>query len=255
MRDFRLLYVSGASGSGTTLLAQILAAAPQVVTVAGKHRTLSREKDPAFRLAKRINWTTRDLWDRHGDVSLYAQARQALPRLVQELLQYEQHAATTHLVIKRSSPFYRGDRYRPDMQDIVDLFPNSRILVIYRDPRAATYSSFRRGFAPNLHNMAVVCEEHLTLLSAQLQALDAGSYMAFRYETWMQHAQAVTRDVAAFAGLPEQVLLDATERKRLDSSKNDQWRNELSPEDAAFLDTFFNEKRTRRWGFLESVSQ
>ncbi|NOG51703.1 MAG: hypothetical protein HND48_21435 [Chloroflexi bacterium] len=128
MRDFRLLYVSGASGSGTTLLAQILAAAPQVVTVAGKHRTLSREKDPAFRLAKRINWTTRDLWDRHGDVSLYAQARQALPRLVQELLQYEQHAATTHLVIKRSSPFYRGDRYRPDMQDIVDLFPNSRIL-------------------------------------------------------------------------------------------------------------------------------
>lgn len=255
MRAFRLLFVSGASGSGTTLLAKILTASPHVVAVAGKHRTLARGQDPAFLLAKRINWTTRDLWDRHGDVKTYLQARQALPGMVQELLQYEQHASTTHVVIKRSAPFYKGDRYRPDMQDVVDLFPDTRILVIYRDPRAATYSSFRRGFALNLHNMAVICEENLTLLSAQLQALEPGMYKAFRYETWMRHARTVTRDIAAFAGLPEQLLVDAAERSNLDIGKNDQWRNELSEEDAAFLDTYFSDERVRRWDFLEKVSQ
>jgi len=256
MREYRLLFVSGASGSGTTLMSEILAESEKVMAVAGKHRTLSRAQDEsAFRLAKQVNRTTRDLWDREADVQTYLAAKNQLPGMVDELLKFDQYAETTHVIIKRSAPFYKGDRYRPDMLDMLELFPNLRILIVYRDPRAATYSCQRRGFALNLRNMAVICEEQLTFLSAQLETIDPALYKVVQYEKWMQHGAAVTGEIAEFAGIPKQTLVAAVQGSRLDGSKNNQWRVGLSDEDAHFLDEFFNEQRRRRWAFLEKACE
>ncbi|MBK8139375.1 MAG: sulfotransferase [Chloroflexi bacterium] len=256
MKDYRLLFVSGASGSGTTLMAEILTASENVMAVAGKHRTLSRAQDEdAFRLAKRVNRTTRELWDRQADVQTYMAAKNRLPGMIDELLQFKQHAGTTHVMIKRSAPFDKGDRYRPDMMDMLELFPNLRILIIYRDPRAATYSCQRRGFALNLRNMAIICEEQLTYLSAQLETIDPALYKVVQYEKWMQQGVTITEEIAEFAGIPKQALVEAVKGNRLDGGKNNQWRAGLTDEDAHFLDEFFSAQRRRRWAFLEKACE
>jgi hypothetical protein len=246
-----ILFLSGAEGSGTTMLARILSNAGQVMTISGKHHTITREADrEAFKLLKRFNRMTKFLWDRRGTVENHLQAKKKMVEVIKDFAALERYQHITHFLLKRSAPFYKGDRYRPDAADVLDLFPDVRMIMTYRDPRASTFSALRRGFAGNLREAAVVCEEQLTYISAQLATLSTAQYRVIPYEAFCASPEKFTPDLAAFCGFSTEALLKAIEQEQIDNTRNDLWQQSLTPGEMEFLDQFFNPRRIVQWKLL-----
>jgi hypothetical protein len=57
------------------------------------------------------------------------------------------------LVSFRHSP----QALRPLLQDVDEMVGNVQFVVMYRDPRASSYSTLRRGFDKDLRGLAVLC--------------------------------------------------------------------------------------------------
>jgi hypothetical protein len=165
-RAYRFTFITGASGSGATLLARILGMPGNAISFGGNYTSI-QEGDEGYPMIRAFNAATAQMWDRHADQAVYEAARQRAPRVLDELLSLPACAAKTHIIHKRSTPFFKGDRFRPDLADISRVFNEPRLLVVYRNPCASTYSSLRRGFAGNVRQMAIICQERLTHLAAQ----------------------------------------------------------------------------------------
>jgi hypothetical protein len=249
-----MLFLSGASGSGTTLLTRILSAPKAVLTIGGKHRTVPRDDADAYHLTDKFNQVTTALWDREGDYLKHAVAAGELREIVGRFLAFPQFSSVTHLLMKRSAPFHEGDRYRPDIRDLLDAFPDLKIVVTLRDPRAATYSTFRRDFVDNLRFAAVVCDEMLTYLAAQLGTLSRDSFRVVNYEDFCVRPHVYGRMLADFCGLSEDEVLAAIEVEKPDPTKNELWQTALSDEEQAFLNTYFSERRRHQWGLLTAAA-
>jgi hypothetical protein len=254
-RDYHFIFVVGAAGSGTTMLTRILSGPAQAVCLGGKYTTIPESDRRATRLARGFNLAITHLWDRKAPAERYNQARQVLPQLVDGLLAEEGYRQKSHVIYKRSAPFNPGDRHRPDLSDLFELFPNSRVVIIYRDPKASTYSSLRRGYAENLRASAVICEEQLTYLSAQLATLDSHCYAILNYEAFCERPEEVVGPLAALCQLPEGELLAAMRRENVSGGRNERWASELSQVDGEFLNGFFNERRLAQWPLLAATAR
>lgn len=227
-RAYRFLFVVGASGSGTTLLTRILSTPAGTVCLGGKYWTVSEADREAWQLMKLFNWVITILWDRRASLDDWRRARQALPTVLDAFLCQPAYAGHSHVIYKRSAPFNPGDQFRPDLSDLFALLPDVGVVAIYRDPCASTYSSWRREFMPDLHQMAVVCEEQLTYLSAQLASLPAASRFV----------------------LPLAALQAAVVEAQVAPAGHDKWRQELDPAGQQFLTQFFDARRRRQWPLL-----
>lgn len=65
-----------------------------------------------------------------------------------------------HFVLKRSFPArIPGDMVYPDLWDVLSLPGQTRVVVIYREPCAAVYSTFRRRFDTDLRRLAIMCAD------------------------------------------------------------------------------------------------
>jgi hypothetical protein len=170
--------------------------------------------------------------------------------VIDRLLSLHNYTHMSHVVYKRSAPFFPGDRYRPDLSDLLDAFADLRILVTYRDPRASAFSSFRRKFFENIKQCAVVCEEQLTYLSAQLATLAPHSYRVISYEGFCSQPQVWVERLAEFCGLPVHALLYSAERESIRPDTNDRWQEELDPSAKDFLIKFFDARRLSQWRLL-----
>jgi hypothetical protein len=250
----RFIFIIGASGSGTTMLSRMLSRPACCASLGGNYISLPTDNPVARALVDRFNALTQDLWDRHADASVVVAAKRELPTLHRELLALPEMRAVTHINYKRSAPFMLGDRHRPDLADLFDLFEDVRIIAAYRDPRASAASSLRRGFAPSLRQCAVITDEQLTYISAQLATLDADRYLALGYEHFCDAPHDWTARLAALTGLDEHALAQAMSEERIAPGRNDRWRQELAPDDAATLDEFFNARRRRQWPMLERTA-
>ena len=250
--DYRFTFIVGASGSGTTLLSRVLSSPAGTVCLGGMYWTVSQEHRQAWLLMKAFNQAITWLWDRHGTVENYHRARRLLPVIVQQFLSQPEYSDRKQIIYKRSAPFNYGDRFRPDISDLFTLFPKVRIVVIHRDPAASTYSSLRRKFAENLHQSAVITEEQLTYLSAQLATFPAGSFYILNYEAFCRQPLTEIEPLAAFCDLPLADLQQAIQREDIKSTENEKWRRELDPAGVEFLESFFDTRRRQQWPLLNS---
>ncbi|MCI0574960.1 MAG: sulfotransferase [Chloroflexi bacterium] len=252
-QEYRFIFIVGASGSGTTMLTRVLSGPPGVVCLGGQFTTIPATDETATLLARYFNKAITRLWDRKGPLALYQQSRQMLPHLVAALLEEEGYRNRSHVIYKRSAPFNPGDRNRPDLSDLFETFSDARIVVIYRDPRASTYSSMRRGFAENLRACAVICEEQLTYLSAQLATFDPGSYLVVNYEDFCARPEAWTGPLARFCGLAEEDIAQAIRQEGVKARTNERWQQELGTAEVEFLRQFFNSRRLTQWPLLSAA--
>jgi Sulfotransferase family len=240
----KFIFISGAEGSGTRLLRRILAAPSGCASHGHQIAKLPNHPDagPLFLAFEAAN---ERLWDLMLPPAAHERAGQDFSGAADAMMNSPAFADTTHFVFKRSSPFGGGDRHRPDLLDVVRL-PNSRMVIIYRDPCAATYSALRRGFDSDLGRLALRCAEHLTLLASQTRSIDPERLLVISYPRLCQSPETELPRLAQFCGLalepdtlPESLIRDADAR----------YRKELAPADADWLEHFF-EARISQWGSL-----
>ncbi len=257
-RHYQFIFVIGVEGSGTTMLTGILGKPARVVGLGGSWEatTIPRHDKEALLLRAKFNRATLKLWDRAASWAEHLEAKQSLARTIDRLLRMEKYAHATHVLYKRSAPFkkspgyYLRDRYRPDLSDLPEVFGDLRIIAIYREPRASTHSCFRRRFREELRQCAVISEEQLTYLSAQLASLDRSLYRIINYEKFCAAPQNVVRELSNFCGLPADELASGVEQREVAEGMNERWRRELAPADRDFLDGFFDDRRLAQWQFL-----
>ncbi len=147
------IFITGTTGSGTTMLSRVLSHHDTAVSLGGDHikvpPTPSRRVSTGFfrhehvevarLLLRRLHDASARMWDGHVSDEVYAKARGRVRDLIREIMDLEALRPMTHVFWKRTFPFIRGsDRHWPDLRDLEDVFPDARIVVIYRDPRAST---------------------------------------------------------------------------------------------------------------------
>jgi hypothetical protein len=251
---YRFVFVVGVSGSGSTMLTRILGGVPGAVALGG-HVKIPSVSIPdsdvvALDIVRRFNAATERLWDRQAVLPLRHGDGREMLELVEELRALDAYRNTSHVVYKRSFPFFEGDRYRPDLHDLFELFDDVRLVVIYRDPRASTTSSLRRQFGPHLRACAVVIEEQLTYIAAQLATLDPAHYIITAYEDLCANPVPIVRELARFCNLDEEAMVRRAHTEKVEVGRNDRWGSELSADEIAFLDRFFDARRRRQWSLL-----
>ncbi len=256
----RLIFIVGVEGSGTTMMAEFLGASSKVEVVLGNYVSVTDRKDFAAgempetaRQMKELHEATSVMWDRLADV---AETRAAAVRLTEALTVLsttEELSGTEYLVLKRSAPFFRGDRYRPDLLDVVDLMPGVKVLVMVRDPRASTFSALRRGFVENLRHGAIVCEEQLLLLSARIQSLDEGVVCLVAYEEFCRNPSTTLERVSSFVGLDTLEVGAALEGMDVRPAQNELWQTELDATGQMFLTDYFDNRRMAQLEVLRSA--
>jgi hypothetical protein len=251
---YRFVFVVGVSGSGSTMLTRILGGVPNAVALGGhvKIPSVSIPDDDfnAHNIVRRFNEATEHLWDRHAVLALRDAQGQKMRELIEQLRAMDAYRNTSHVVYKRSFPFFDGDRYRPDLNDLFEIFDDVRLVVTYRDPRASTASSLRRGFGPHVRACAVVIEEQLTYIAAQLATLDPARYIITAYEELCANPEPIVRQLARFCELDEEAMVHRAHTENVEVGRNDRWSSELSADEVAFLDRFFDAHRRRQWSLL-----
>jgi hypothetical protein len=244
-------FIIGASGSGTTMLSRILCS-PSAVIGIDDFKDVPVSDKVARSFVDKFKIITETLWDRTASTEDYRKAKSAFFQIVDDLFKLEFYKHADRLVHKRSAPFFWGDRFRPDISDIFDVFANPKVIVIYRDPSESTYSSLRRGFGTNLKHLAVICEDQLTYINSHLSILNENSYKVITYEDLCSHPIETITELAEFAQLDLEELKQATIKEEVTPTKMGRWRQALPPEDVNFLDAFFNERRLAQWSILSN---
>ena len=186
-----LAFLLGFPRSGTTLLGQVLGAHPEVVTL-DERETLAAPAGPYLvqpdgldRLAA-AGAAELDPWRR----AYWAEAFEAAPDLTGKLLVDKLPMNTLALPL------------------IARLFPDSRVMLMVRDPRDVVLSCFKQPFAPNRTNLEFLSLESaarfydaVMRLALDLErALDL-RMQRVRYEDLVGDFEGETRRLCRFLGL------------------------------------------------------
>jgi hypothetical protein len=248
----QFIFIVGASGSGTTMLLQILGTIEGTMTIGGNqdHIYLPNDEAPALELVCAFNSANMTAWDRYAPFDLQGEARRQMRRTLEELLSLPGYGSVSDVIFKRSAPFLLGDRYRPDLSDLLEIFPKTKVVAIYRDPRASTVSSLRRKFADHLRRCAIITEEQLTYLSSQLSTLPTSSYLIVRYESVCSRPDFYMQRIATFLEKSPSLLMAPAEREKIDAERIDRWKETLDSDSAQFLNQFFDDRRCQQWPLL-----
>lgn len=242
----RFIFIGGAEGSGTTLLRRILAA-PRCCASHGRDIAKLPDHPDALPLFQSFEQANQRLWDRHLSLAEHEQARQEFHRFASAMVGSPAFADCSHFIFKRSFPFGGGDTHRPDLFDAIAMPGDCRIVLIYRDPRAATYSALRRGFDTDLRRLAQRCADHLTWLAGQVAAIGRERVLIISYRRLCLTPAAELARLAGFCALP--LAVEALP-ELLQDETDTRYRRELSGSDLAWLDDFFGQRRIRQWSAL-----
>ena len=250
----KLIFIGGVEGSGTTVLLRLLSAPDGCASLGGNFQKLPNHPD-AKSLADSFMAANSRVWDRKLSFEEHEKSRQDWRTAMDCILTASSYAETVRFVFKRSFPFANPrDQYTPDLWDIFALFPDCRIVLIYRDPRAATYSAFRRKFDTDIRRLAVVCNEQLTWLAGQVRAIGLEQVRVISYARLCANPEAALERIACFCSIPFDQVIDAVRREGLRTNQDTRWMRELNPEDSNWLNQFFDGRRLRQWEILEASS-
>lgn len=236
------------------MLLRLLAAPRLCVSLGGNHVKLPRHPD-ARNLVQAFDAANRQVWDRKASFKEQAAGRVRWRETLDTILTSEAFVGRSHFFFHRSFPFAQPrDQYAPDLWDVVKLRPDAKIIVIYRDPCASSYSAFRRKFDPDLRRLAVICSEQLTWLAAQVQALGPQNIRRVSYQALCADPGAVLASLAEFCEVPPAEVTAAADAEGIVATTDTRWKRELDPEDAAWLEQYFDASRRRQWAVLANES-
>jgi hypothetical protein len=246
-----LIFIGGAEGSGTSMLRRLLAAPERCASVGPDFVQLPDRPDALALFSAFVNVTER-LWECTSSLDEHLEARYEWREAARELCWSPAFVGRTHLVVKRSFPFgVPHGRCCPDLWNVLDLFADARIVVLYREPCAAVYSTFRRGFDSDLRRLAVSCADHLTRLASQVRAIDPARVRIISYEALCEEPEATLEPLTAFCGIPFEPVLEAVCREQMTIGGDRRFASDLPQPDAAWLERFFDARRRRAWDVLE----
>ena len=164
-KNMNFIFIAGAEGSGTTLLLRILSAPTACASLGGNYLKIpptsgARHLVDEFRVGNAISW------DGRLSESERSEGQRKWHAAWNKIVASDAFSGVQHFLFKRSFPFGvpHGQR-SPVFRDITKLVDTAHFVVIYRDPRASTYSALRRGFDQDLRQLANICSEQLTLCS------------------------------------------------------------------------------------------
>jgi hypothetical protein len=239
-------FIVGCPRSGTGLLRNLLRSHPNLTAPYESHFIPGFYKaygDPhnereACRLAARIlnlRWVRR--WNPDLSPEAFADCR-SFREVVCRL--YENYAK------KEGKPRW-GDKtpqYVTEIPTLLRIFPDARIIHIYRDGRDVALSWLQRRFeARNVYTVARLWKVRVRAGRRDGEALPAGAYLELRYETLLEQPEQTMRRVCEFLGEPycDDVLrLNPIRRKAARPDKEPfragivtanagKWKNEMSP--------------------------
>jgi hypothetical protein len=229
-----------------------LLAAPDCCAAIGRDIAKMPDHPDAHALFAALEAMTKTLWDREQDLADRLRAQQEWAALGAAMAASPAFPGVTHLVLKRSYPF-GGFPYRfcPDITDLLDLPFEPRVLAIYRDPCAATYSALRRGFDTDLYRLAARCANFLAVLAGQMRAMAPEQCHFLSYAAFCAAPDQFLPPLARFCGLPEAPIRIAAQAEGLLGDADRRYAEELAPADVAWLEGFFNARRRAQWAILE----
>lgn len=282
-RNQALIFVTGASRSGTTVLSRVIGNAATVETLNELHffGELTQLADPPKPLAtesavQAVAMTlarhARDYWVEQATDQEWMTARRIVSNLDDTDLVPVNLFAMTMAEIVEQSPAARICEQTPRniyyARQILDAFPNARIVHVMRDPRAVLASQKARHKIRKLGGSNVPSSEVLRLwlnyhpfsmlrlwCSATRQALDLQAHERFRivrYEDLIAEPEATIKPLCEFLDLDytDEMLnvphwgsstVEHSESAGLSSAALDKWRTVLDGAEIAYC-----ERRTRR---------
>lgn len=262
--EVHINFVIGVQGSGTTMMSRLLGYPANAEVILGNHISIAGGRESMlvkyFRFRRRsgvggilddLEWSSATFWSRKASVKSAEKAKASFMKAVDRFKEVPKYAHVQNLIFKRSAPFYVGDSHRPDLLDILDMFPSAKILVMLRDPRASAYSALKRGFVNNIRYSAIICEEQLLLLDARLKAIDEKTCHIVNYKAFCNDPEIHIGKIAELFSMDEAELLKSVKKEGLVKNKNEAWRNKLSKEEVEFLDAYFDNRRMQQFSKLK----
>jgi hypothetical protein len=247
----RLIFIAGAEGSGTTLLRRLLAA-PECCACIGRDIAKMPDHPEAQPLLASFERISQLLWDRAQPMADRMRAQQDWARTGAALASSPAFADVSHFIVKRSYQFGGIPyRYCPDVCDLFDLPFETRIVAIYRDPCAATYSALRRGFDTDLYRLAARAANFLAVLAGQVRSVEPDRRHLLSYASLCAAPGHAFGPLARFCELPEAPIRAAAQAEGLLGDADRRYAEELPPNDIAWLEGYFNARRRAQWDILE----
>ena len=253
-KNVHFIFIAGAEGSGTTLMSRLLAAPKTAASLGGLY-VKTPQSEEAARLTEEFQSVNYLVWDRKASFAENREARRKWRAVWEHILGCAAFAGTTHFVFKRSFPFgIPRERYVPYLQDVDEMVGNVQFVVMYRDPRASSYSTLRRGFDKDLRGLAVLCSEQLTLLAAQTRTIPENRLKVVSYSKLCLAPADTIAPLLRRCDLDHEEVQRAIEREFPKPKVDDRYRRALGADQVAWLDEFFDERRCRHWAFLKAAA-
>jgi len=253
-KSVHFIFIAGAEGSGTTLMSRLLAAPKTAASLGGLY-VKTPQSEEASRLTEEFQSVNYLVWDRKAPFAENREARRKWRAVWEHILGCAAFAGTTHFVFKRSFPFgIPRERYVPYLQDVDEMVGNVQFVVMYRDPRASSYSTLRRGFDKDLRGLAVLCSEQLTLLAAQTRTIPENRLKVVSYSKLCLAPADTVAPLLRRCDLDHEEVQRAVEREFPKPKVDDRYQRALGADQVAWLDEFFDERRCRHWAFLKAAA-
>jgi hypothetical protein len=246
----KFVFIGGIEGSGTSHLLTLLSEPSNCASLGGNYLKIPNRSETEL-LAKAFTDANARIWDREASFEEYEIAMKGWKIAADNILSSQYFNGINRFIFKRSFPFGlpRG-RYVPDLKDWVDMFPDTHIIIISRDPCAATYSGFRRGFDSDLRRLAVIYCEQLTWLAGQVHAIGPDYIKIISYHQLWENPLAVLEPLAKFCGIPFEPVRKAALSRKMESDPDIQFLRDLPPSDLKSLRKYFNDRRQKQWDIL-----
>lgn len=249
----RFTFIAGAAGSGTTVLLRLLSAPETSASLGGNHLKIPGDDDD-YRLVAEFRSANDLVWDRSRSIAENQEGWRRWRAAWEKIQAAPAFAGISHYFFKRSFPFgYPHGQFVPYLWDVADMVGDVHFVLIYRDPRASTYSALHRGFGDDLRRLAVVCSEQLTLLAAQARTLPPERLHLVSYRRLCTQPWATVERLLGSLAMDGESIRQAVALEMVEPTNDDRYRRELPAEGVAWLDRFFDERRCRQWALLAAA--
>lgn len=225
-------FVSGASGSGSTIFAQVLTNLHGSLGVGDAHTTLHNPIAEKFAEASNL------AWERESDFNSHDFHMARLKKMLTIIETSKEAENMERIVFKRST--ISGDSIRPDLRDIQDVFPQAKAIVSFRSPSSAAHSAFSRLLGKSLRHCALQQEEQLTLLSSWASDWPDDALLAIEYEDFCLRPHEYAALLSDFCKAKKEDVTKAIKAYPVDKSEMFGWAKSEKPEIIARLNDFFS---------------
>ena len=238
----RLLFVVGVEGSGHSMLKslmQYVVAQPHFLNKGEWREMMVRYWNPRYRYKSEFSFLRRNNRDK-------------IKRRWRKLVEQYSKDGVTHLVEDVSFPYNqpRSAIRRPDIIDFVDLLNGEvdvRVLVLYRNPVSATYSSLRRGFTKNVYEQARIVEDNLIYIDRHLSLLGSDRFRVLPFERFLATPLQYMQGLADWMETEVEFL-----QKGMVNLQSPHSLDDVPDRTRRILEDFFTPDRIKLWSALAS---